>query len=83
MIKLDHITNLDRWTVMRDEIMICCKANCLPNTDEIYLALLFRTDEELVQMCHELHIKVPPRDYVSRADDSVGVVCSQAEASLS
>ncbi len=42
---------------MIEEIMICCKANEVPNLDDILLALAFRSESELIKICQELCIK--------------------------
>lgn len=46
---------------MRHEIMICVKANQQVVDGDFWLMLIFRTDDQLVQLCHELNIPVPER----------------------
>lgn len=48
---------------LREEIILCCKANSIAHKmpiplDNVYLALLFRTEEELTRIAKSLHIKV-------------------------
>lgn len=40
-----------------DEILLTCKANNVPNLDEVMLSLAFRTIPELVSISKELHLK--------------------------
>ena len=42
---------------MITEIMLCCRANNVPNDGDVFLALAFRTEPELIKICQELHIK--------------------------
>lgn len=42
---------------LMDEILLCCKANNVPNLDELMLSLAFRTISELVSISKELHLK--------------------------
>lgn len=46
----------DRCSRLRAEIMLVVKANGVPKSDEIYLALLFRSESELRAIAQELHI---------------------------
>ena len=39
------------------EILIACKANGVPNLDEVFFALAFRAESELRAICAELHIQ--------------------------
>lgn len=48
-------------TELRHEIMLAVKANNVPNDGSIWLGLIFRTESELVQIAHALHIKIPSR----------------------
>lgn len=41
---------------MRHEIFITIKANGVPVTGDLFLALAFRTEDELRKLCAELHI---------------------------
>lgn len=45
--------------MMRHEIMLCVKANQLPVTGDFWFMLIFRTEAELVSICHELNIRIP------------------------
>lgn len=46
----------DRMQRMRHEIMQTIQANNLPVTGDFWLMLVFRTEQELVKICQELHI---------------------------
>ena len=41
---------------MIKEILICCKANNVPTTGDLFFGLIFRTESELKNMCNELNI---------------------------
>lgn len=43
---------------LRQEIMLACRANGVPNLDAVWLSLVFCSHSELIKMCRELHIKV-------------------------
>lgn len=49
----------DRATVLRQEIMLCVKANNLPVSGDFWLMLAYRTEAELVQIARELNVKIP------------------------
>lgn len=40
------------------EILLVCKANNIKSDGDIFLALCFRSESELIKICNELHIKV-------------------------
>lgn len=43
---------------LRQEIMLACRANGVPNLNAVWLSLVFCSHSELIKMCRELHIKV-------------------------
>lgn len=46
---------------MVQEILITLKANSVYVDGDLYFALVFRTDEQLRSLCHELHISTTER----------------------
>ena len=60
MIKSSVWTN--RKKIMIELILQTVAANQLPVTGELFFTLAFRTESELVAICHELHIIVPKRE---------------------
>lgn len=49
----------DKSTILRQEIMLCVKANNLPVSGDFWLMLAFRTEAELIAIAQEMHIKIP------------------------
>ena len=43
---------------MIQEILICCKANNVPTTGDLFFSLAFRTESELRSICQQLHIRM-------------------------
>ncbi|NQZ48713.1 MAG: hypothetical protein HRT95_00580 [Moritella sp.] len=54
-IKSPPVTKIE---AMITEILLVCKANDKPVNDDIFFALAFRIESELIKICHELDIRV-------------------------
>ncbi len=46
-------------SALRQEIMICVRANDLPVTFEFFLMLIARSESELREIAQDLHIRIP------------------------
>ena len=67
------MSDTKRKEVMRQEIMINMKANNLPVTGEFWLMLIFRTESELRQICHEMHIRPNGKTLAEWSRKPVGI----------